>query len=443
MQVPPTQPRLHESREITDRTVDDTLAPIGAFETVPCQDLPARRTLSSVNRRTGSESESLAQETTESVDSPAKVPAFAHVFTPTSQQLIHATPFSQDEILSMGLPSSQSQIGDGSYERGGASFSDSHERVTSTTVSHSSFPFDDNDNTSMAENEYTGQSDYLRTTPQVEYGGLDEEQHSDREDIYQQPADIPPLYPIIYGRLGFPIVDRPRPLEYRLRLSGDRSGVGWPLKRWRGDETDLLADETIDIGVVPELDGLSSPTLWEETTTKPRGPYSRCSSTTDYSSSSYRFCAPREPDTTISAAATTIGSPNRAFEEEYVQGEDVVPLEYQLPDDDGAILCGDICEGAVEEIRYSPQGKNVTLNYQEASRITDAYPVQCSELAFDCSPEPTEAVIFETKPGGMEMADAMETEQAIHEDENGSEAQIMSTQQPVRGFVLAPDIFGD
>lgn len=163
----------------------------------------------------------------------------------------------------------------------------------------------------------------------------------------------------------------------------------------------------------------------------------------DHSSSSYRFNALREPDTTISATATTLGSPDRASEEECVQEENVVPLAYQPPDDGDAIPCGDICEGDVEETRFSPQSNCVTLNYQESGRITEAYPVQCSEPAFDYSQELTEDVVLESKPGGMEIADVVETEQTIHEDENSSEAQIESTQQPVRGFVLAPKLFWD
>ena len=336
----------------------------------------------------------------------------------------------------MDLPSSQYQIGNGSYGQGDAPSSNSRKRVTGVIVGHSNFPFDDVDENFTAENDYMDQSDYPTAPPQVEDMGWDEGQHSDREDMYQQPAGIPPLYPIIYGRLGFPIVDRP--FEYRLRLSGDRSGVGWPVTRWRGDETDLLADKTIDIGVAPGLDGLSSSELWEEATAKSRGPYSRRPSTPDHSSSPYRFNAPREPNTTVT---TTIRSPDWAFEEECVQEENVVPLVYQLLDDDGGIPCGDVCEGNVEEIRYSPQSKGITLDYQEPCQIIEAYPVQRSEVVFDCLQEQTEAVIT---PGGMVVVDgAIETEQTIQEDENSSQPQIESTQQPVRGFVLAPDLFGD
>lgn len=395
--------------------------------------MPLHRTLSSVHSRAGSEPESLAHEFTESVDSLARNPAFAHALTLTGQQPIHATPFSQDEILSIDLPSSQYRIGNGSYGQGDVPSSDSRERVTSAIVGHSNFPFDEVDENFTAENDYMGQSDYLRAPLHVEDMGWDEDQHSDREDMYQQPAGIPPLYPIIYGRLGFPIVDRP--FEYRLRLSGDRSGVGWPLKRWRGDETDLLADETIDIGVAPDLDGLIPSELWEETTAKSRGPYSRRPSTPDRSSPPYRFNARREPNTTV---ATTIRSPDWAFEEECVQEENVVPLVYQLLDDDGGIPCGDVREGNVEAIRYSPQSKGITLNYQEPCQIIEAYPVHRSEVVFDYLQEQTEAVIT---PGGTAMVDgAIETEQIIQEDENSSQPQI---QQPVRGFVLAPDLFGD
>jgi hypothetical protein len=336
----------------------------------------------------------------------------------------------------MDLTFSQSLIGGGSYEREDAPFSDFIEHVTSATVGQSSSLVGDSDDTSMAENDYTGQSDYLRATPEAGDGEWDEGQHSDEGDMNQQWDEIPLLYPILYGQLGFSIVDRP--LECRLRLSSDRSGLGWPLRRWRGDETDLLVDETIDIGVALELDGLSSPTLWEVTTTNSQRSYSRCLYATDQSSSSYRFGALREPGTALSAASPIVGSPNTASEEEYVQEEDIVPLAYQLAGSDEANLCSDAPEDDVEEIRSSPQSKSITLNYQELGQITKAYQEQCSESASDYWQEPLEA-----KPGDLEMEGAMETEKTSRKDENNSGAQVRGIQEPVRGFVLAPDLFGD
>jgi hypothetical protein len=392
-----------------------------------------------------SESESRAKRTTESVESPARVLELAHPLTPASQPPVIATSFGQDGILSIGLTQSQSQIGGGSYKQENGLFPDFLERGTSATAGHSSSLFNNNGGISMAESDYTGQSSSLGATPQDEDEKWDKYQHSDEEDICQQPVEIPPLYPMIYGQLGFPIVDQP--LEYRLRLSDDRSGVGWPLKRWRGDETDLLADETIDIGVVLGVDGLSSPTLWEETTTNSRWPYSRCPSATNRSSFSYRFDTHREPDTTFSAMGAMVGSPDMAFEEECVQERDVVPLAYQLVDDSETVPCSDTHEGDVE--RCSPQSQGVTLDYQEpdrvigAYRIIGAYLVQCPEPAFDPSQEPTEMVVLESKLGDVEMKEATETEKTIQEDETGSEVQIESIQEPVHEFVLAPDLFGD
>lgn len=343
----------------------------------------------------------------------------------------------------MDFTFSQSQISNGSYEQENASLSDSLEHATSATVDHSSPLFGDTDGISIAENDYMGQSDYLRATPPLEDEEWGEGEQSTVEDMYQQPDEIPPLYPIIYDRLGFPIVDRL--LEYRLRLPGDRSGVGWPLKRWRGDETDLLADETIDIGVPLELDGLSS-LLWRETTTNSRGTCSRCPSTTDHSSPFHRFGALRGPSTTFSASAvaTTMGSPDTAFEDEYVQEEEVFPLAYQLVNGDVAIPDGDALEDDIEEVRYSPQNESVALSHQGPRQSTGGYLAQCSELAFDCSQESTlEAVVLESELGDMEMEEAVETEQMFHGDENGSDARIESAQESIRGFALAPDLFGD
>jgi len=393
------------------------------------------RALHSVHSRDGSESESLVQGT---IVAPARVPTPAHALTPASQQPILTIPFSQDEILSMDLTLSQSRMGSGSYEQENAAFSDHYDsfgHVTNATAGHSSSLVNETDINSMAENIYTSQSDYLRATPQVEDGEWDEGQCSGEEDMYQQRDEIPLLYPIIYNRLGLPIIDRP--LEYRLRLSGDRSGVGWPLERWRGDETDLLADETIDIGVALESDGLSSPTLWEGTTTNSRRPYSTYLSDVDHSSSSYRFHAPRE-GSQYSSTFAMVGPPNMAPEEEYVQEEGVVPFAYQLLDDDGAILWGDAPEGDVGEIRYSPPSEIVTLIYQEPGQTTEAYQVQYSEPAFDYSQDPTEA-----KPRDLETEEAMDAEETISEDEGSPEAQIGSAHEPFRGFVLAPDLFGD
>jgi hypothetical protein len=391
--------------------------------------LPARRAPYPVHSRAGSKSESLVQETIVGVDSPASVPTLAHTLTLASQQPILAIPISQDELLSMNLTRSQSRIGHGSYEQDNGDFLG---HVTSRNCSLA----DGTDNASMAECDYTSQSDYLRATSQVDDWEWDEGQYSDEDDMYQRRNEIPLLSPIVYDLLEFPIVDRP--LEYRLRLSGDRSGVGWPLKRWRGDETDLLADETIDIGVALEPDVLSSPMLWEEKTTNSRGSYGRYPSETGHSSSSYRLDGPREPGTHFPAAFVIVGSPNTAPEEEYVQGEGVVPFAYQLASDDGAILCGDAPGDDVEEIRYSPRSEIFTLNHQELGQATKAYQVQCSEPVFDYSQEPTEA-----KPGDLEIEEAMQVEGTICEDEDNPEAQVGSVREPVCGFVLAPDLFGD
>lgn len=387
-----------------------------------------------IHSRAVSESEPHAQETTECVSSLTNARALARALTPASQQPVLApvltTPFSQDEILSTDLTFSQSSIGNDSYQQENAPSSDFVERVTGTTVGHTGSLFDDTDDISMAENNYTGQSDSLQ---QSEDGEWDEDQNADEEDMYQQPDEIPPLYPIVYDRLGFPVVDRP--LEYRLRLSGDRSGVGWPLNRWRGDRTDLLADDTIDVGVALELDGLSSPTLWKEETTESRGSYSP---TTDHSTSSYGFNGPREPVTTLFAAAAMVGSPDMVLEDECIEDEDVEPFAYEL---DEAILCGNAREDDVEGFSCLPQGESVAHSHQEQGQITEAYPVQRSEPAFDCSQEPTEAVVF----ADVEMEEAMKIEQMNHEGENSSGAQLQvgSAQEPVGGFVLAPDLFGD
>ena len=332
----------------------------------------------------------------------------------------------------MDLTFSQSLMGNGLYEQEITPFSDFLGHETSVASGHSSSLVDDTGDTSIAENDYTGKGDYLRATPQLGYWECDEGQHSDKEDMHQQRDEIPLLYPILYDRLGFPIVDRP--LEYRLRLSGDRSGVGWPLKRWRGDQTDLLADETIDIGVALELDRFSSPMLWEETTTNSRGPYSRYLSAAGHFSSSYRFNAPREPGTTFSPAPAMVG----LSDEEYIQEEDVVPFAYQLANDDEAISFGDAPEDDVEEIRCSPQSEGATLNYQGPGRTTEAYLMQCTEPTFDYSQEPTEAEL-----GDLEMEEKMETEETIYEGEGSSEPQIGSIQGAAHGFVLAPDLFGD
>ena len=128
-----------------------------------------------------------------------------------------------------------------------------------------------------------------------------------------------------------------------------------------------------------------------------------------------------------------------AFEEECFQEEDVVPFAYQLADE--PVPCGYVRED--EEIRYSPQNRAVTLNYQEPGRIIEAYPVQCSEPVFECSQESAEATVLVSKLGDVEMEEAMQTEQTIQEDESSFEAKIESIQKPVRGFVLAPDLFGD
>lgn len=357
----------------------------------------------------------------------------AHALTLASQQPILAIPFSQDEMLSMDLTLSQSQIGYGSYEQENGDFLG---HVTSATVGHNSSLVDGTDDTSMAENDYTSQSDYLRATPQVEDEEWDEGQYSEEKDMYQRRNEIPLPYPNVYELLGLPIVDRP--LEYRLRLSGDRSGVGWPLNRWRGDETDLLADETIDIGVALEPDELSTPILWEETTTTSRGSYSRYQFNTGHSSSSYGLDSPCEPDTHFSAAFAMVGSPNTAPEEEYAHGEGVDSFAYQPADDDRAVLCGDAPGDVVEEIRYSPQSEIFTLNHQEPGRSTEAYQNQYSEPVFDYPQEPTEA-----KPGDLRIEEAMEVQETIREDENCPEAQGGSVRGPVCGFVLAPDLFGD
>ena len=333
----------------------------------------------------------------------------------------------------MDFTPSQSRMGNSSYEQENAPFSDLSDlsdfsgHVTNATVGHSSSFVDDTDVTSIAENDYTNQSDYLRATPQVEEREWDEGQCSGEEDMYQQRDEIPLLYPTVYNRLGFPIIDRP--LEYRLRLSGDRSGVGWPLERWKGDETDLLADETIDIGVALESAGLSSPTLWEETTTNSQGSYSGCLSDMSHS-------GPREG--TQSSTFAMIGPPNMAIEEEYVQEEGVVPFAYQLPDDDGAIMWGDAPEDDVGEIRYSPPSEIVTLVYQEPGQTTEPCQVQCSEPAFDYSQDPTEA-----EPGELEAEEATEAEEKITKDESGPESQVGNAQEHFHGFVLAPDLFGD
>lgn len=394
-----------------------------------------RRALHSVDSRDGSESELPVQET---VVAPARVPAPAHALTLASQQPILTIPFSQDEILSMDLTLSQSRMGSGSYEQENASFSDLSDSLghaTNATVGHSSSLVDDTDITSMAENDYTSQSDYLRATPQVENGESDEGQSSGKEDICQQRDEIPLLYPISYNRLGFLISDRP--LEYRLRLSGDRSGVGWPLERWRGDETDLLADETIDIGVALKSGGLSSSTVWEDTTANSRGPYSGCLSDMDYSAPSYRFHGPRE-GLQFSSTFSMVGPPNTAPEEGHVQEAGVVSFAYQLADDDGAILWVDAPEGDVEEIRYSPLSEIVPLIYQEPGQTTEAYQVQYSEPAFDYSQDPIEA-----KLGILEAEGAMEDEEMIFEGQGSPEPQVGSAHEPFHGFVLAPDLFGD
>lgn len=419
--------------EVTDRTIDGTLVLTGASGT---EDFPARRALHSFHSRAVSESDSRIQETIVGVDSPARVPALAHTPTLASQQPILAIPFSQDEMLSMDLTLSQSRTGYGSYEQDNAPFSAFLGHITGAGVGHSSSLIDGTEDTSMAENDDMSRSDCLRATPQVEDGEWAEGQYSDEEDMYQRRGEIPLLYPIVYDLLGFPIVDRP--LDYRLRLSGDRSGVGWPLKSWKGDETDLLSDETIDIGVAQEPDGLSSPTLWEETTTNSRGPYSRYPSDTDHSSFSYESDGPRELGTHFSAAFAMVRSPNMAPREEYVRGACMVPFAYQLSGDDGAILCGGAPENDVEEIRYSPQSEIVTLDYLEPGRTTEEYQVQCPEPAFDYSQEPTEV-----KPGDLEIEETMEAEEMIREDKDSPEAQVGSDQEPVYGFVLAPDLFGD
>ena len=400
--------------------------------------MSACRALHSVRSRDGSESELLVQEATVGVYSPARVPALPHAMPLASQQPIDTIPFSQDEILSMDLTPSQSRMGNGSYGRENASFSDFSDfpgHVTDATVGHSSSLTDDTDVTSMAGNDYMSQSDYLRATPQVEDGEWGESQYSGEEDMYQQRDEIPLLYPVVYSRLGFPIIDRP--LEYRLRLSGDRSGVGWPLERWKGDETDLLSDETIDIGVALESEGLSSPTLWEETTTNSRGPDSGCLSDMGHSASSYRFYDPRE-GTQSSSTFAVVGPPNMAIEEEYVQEEGVVPVAYQLADGDEAIMWCDAPEDDVGEIGYSPPSEIVTLIHQKPGQTTEACQVQCSELAFDNSLDPTEA-----KSGDLETEEAMEAEEMITEDGRSPESQIGSALEHFRGFVLAPDLFGD
>ena len=419
--------------EVTDQAIDGTLVLTGASGT---EDLPARRALHSFHGWAGSESDSRIQEAIVGVDSPARVPALAHAPTLASQQPILAIPFSQDEMLSMDLTLSQSRMSYGSYEQENAPFSAFLGHITGAGVGHSSSLIDGTGDTSIAENDDMSQSDYLRATPQVEDGEWAGGQYSDEEDMYHRRGEIPLLYPIVYDLLGFPIVDRP--LDYRLRLSGDRSGVGWPLKRWKGDETDLLADETTDIGVALEPDGLSSPTLWEETTTNSRGPYSRYSSDTDHSSFFYGLDGPREPGTHFSAAFAIVRSPNMAPGEAYVRGAGVVPFAYQLASDDGAILYGDAPENDVEEIRCSPQSEIVTLNHQEPGRTTEEYQVQCPEPAFDFSQEPTEA-----KLGVLEIEETMETEGVIREDKNSPQAQVGGDQEPVYGFVLAPDLFGD
>ena len=384
-----------------------------------------------MDSRDGSESEPLVQKT---IVAPARVPAPAHALTLASQQPILTNPFSQDEILSMDLTLSQSQMGSGSYEQEIASFSDLSDslgHVTNVTVGHSSSPVDDTDINPVTENDYMSESGSLKATPQVEDGKWDEGQCPGEEDMYQKRDDIPLLYPVIYNRLGFPIIDRA--LEYRLRLSGDRSGVGWPLERWKGDETDLLADETIDIGVALESDGLSSSTLWEETTTKSRRPYSGRLSEMDHSMSSYRLCGPREGPQ-FSSTFAMVGPPNTAPKEEYGQEEGVAPFAYQLvDDDDGAILWDDAPEGDVEEIRDSPPSEIVTLIHQEPGQTTEAYQVQYSEPAFDYSHD----------PGDLEAEEAMEAEETISEDEGSPKSQVGSAHEPFRGFVLAPDLFGD
>ena len=322
-------------------------------------------------------------------------------------------------------------MGDGSYEQENTPFSDLSNlpgHVTNATVGHSNSLVDDTDVTSMAENEYTSQSDYLWATSQVEHGGWDEGQYSGEEDIYQQRDEIPLLYPIVYNQLGFPVVDPP--LEYRLRLSGDRSGVGWPLERWKGDETDLLADETIDIGVALASEGLSSPTLWEETTANSQGPHSGCLSDMGHSGS--------PEGTQSSSPVAMVGPPNMAIEEEYVQEEGVVPFAYQLPDHDGAIMWGDAPEDDMGEIRYSPPSEIVTFIYQEPGQTTELRQVQCSEPAFDYSQDPAEA-----KLGDLETEEAMDAEETMTEDESSPESQVGSAQEHFRGFVLAPDLFGD